>query len=295
MTGETVSSAARGAPTPACTPTARSPASRSRARIPERGLLRGLNSILPPDIAILEVREAPPEFDARFSARGKVYRYRIWNHLVRSPLHARASWHVPLGAGHGGDARGRAPRWSASTTSAPSAPPTASGAPRVRVVRRLDVDRQGALLTFEVEATAFLKNMVRILVGTLVDVGRGQLPPDAIARMLRDRRPRRRRHDRAAAGPDAAARDLLDRRSIAGDAAPAALHLGDLRAHPLEQRASRSSSVRPAVGIGRADLDVDAARADEQAPARHDLARAADRARARSSRPRRSPGESPPS
>src|SRR3954464_13947067 len=47
------------------------------ARIPETGLLRGLNSFLPADIAILEVCEAPPEFDARFSARGKVYRYRI--------------------------------------------------------------------------------------------------------------------------------------------------------------------------------------------------------------------------
>ena len=53
-----------------------------------------------------------------------------------------------------------------------------------RILRRLDVDRQGALLTFDVEATAFLKNMVRILVGTLVDVGRGKLGPDDVARML---------------------------------------------------------------------------------------------------------------
>jgi tRNA pseudouridine38-40 synthase len=53
-----------------------------------------------------------------------------------------------------------------------------------RILRRLEVDRQGALLTFDVEATAFLKNMVRILVGTMVDVGRGLLPPDAVSRML---------------------------------------------------------------------------------------------------------------
>ena len=63
------------------------------ANIPTLGLLRGLNSLLPPDIALLDVAEAPPEFDARFSARGKLYRYHIWNHLVRSPLHARVSWH----------------------------------------------------------------------------------------------------------------------------------------------------------------------------------------------------------
>jgi tRNA pseudouridine38-40 synthase len=62
-----------------------------------------------------------------------------------------------------------------------------------RIVRRLEVDRQGALLTFDIEATAFLKNMVRIVVGTLVDVGRGHLAVDAVARMLES-------GDRAAGG-----------------------------------------------------------------------------------------------
>jgi tRNA pseudouridine38-40 synthase len=153
------------------------------ARIPEAGLLRGLNSFLPPDIAILDVREAPEGFDARFSARGKVYRYRVWNHLVRSPLHARSSWHVrsalnlaamreaaqALCGEH--DFRAfRASDCERRTT--------------VRVVRRLELDRQGALLTVEVEATAFLKNMVRILVGTLIDLGRGRIPEGAIAQML---------------------------------------------------------------------------------------------------------------
>ena len=153
------------------------------AAIPEHGLLRGLNSILPPDIAIVAVSEAPEGFDARFSARGKVYRYQIWSHLVRSPLHARSSWHCrstldmaamraaarALVGEH--DFRAfRASDCERRTT--------------VRAVRRLDVDRQGALLTLEIEATAFLKNMVRIVVGTLVDLGRGQLPPDAVARML---------------------------------------------------------------------------------------------------------------
>jgi tRNA pseudouridine38-40 synthase len=153
------------------------------ARIPESGLLRGLNANLPPDIALLDVREAPPDFDARFSARGKVYRYRIWNHLVRSPLHLRTTWHcrstLDLTAMRSAAARlcgehdfraFRASDCERRTT--------------VRVVRRLDVDRQGAEVTVEVEATAFLKNMVRILVGTLVDIGRGQLPPEAIAHML---------------------------------------------------------------------------------------------------------------
>jgi tRNA pseudouridine38-40 synthase len=153
------------------------------SRIPCHGLLRGLNSILPMDVALVDVAEAPRDFDARFSARGKVYRYTVWNHMVRSPRHTRTSWHVrraldmsliraaasALVGEH--DFRAfRAADCERRTTR--------------RILRRLDVDRQGALLTFDVEATAFLKNMVRILVGTMVDVGRGLLPPDAVSRML---------------------------------------------------------------------------------------------------------------
>jgi tRNA pseudouridine38-40 synthase len=153
------------------------------AAIPPLGLLRGLNSILPPDIALLDVADAPPDFDARFSARGKIYRYQVWNHLVRSPLQARRSWHCrrPLDlaamqtaarelCGQHDFRAFRASDCERRTT--------------VRIVRRLDVERQDSLLSFEVEATAFLKNMVRILVGTLVDVGRGRLAPETIGRML---------------------------------------------------------------------------------------------------------------
>jgi len=73
-------------------------------RIPPHGLLRGMNSLLPSDVALVDAAEADAGFDARFSARGKVYRYRIWNHLVRSPLHARTSWHCrrPLDLDGGG-------------------------------------------------------------------------------------------------------------------------------------------------------------------------------------------------
>ena len=153
------------------------------ARIPESGLLRGLNSNLPADVAVLDVQQVAPEFDARFSARGKVYRYRIWNHLVRAPLHARTTWHcrsvLDLAA-----MRAAAERLCGEHDFRAFRAADCERRTTVRVVRRLDVERQGALLTIEVEATAFLKNMVRILVGTLVDLGRGKLEPAAIARML---------------------------------------------------------------------------------------------------------------
>ena len=153
------------------------------ANIPPHGLLRGLNSALPVDVALVDVAEAPADFDARFSARGKVYRYTVWSHFVRSPLRARRAWHVrePLdveairtaAAALVGDHDFRAFRASDCDRRTTR-----------RIVRRIDIDRQGALLTIDVEATAFLKNMVRILVGTLIDVGRGRLPPDAVERML---------------------------------------------------------------------------------------------------------------
>jgi tRNA pseudouridine38-40 synthase len=165
--------------------------------IPPHGLLRGMNSILPPDLALVDVAEAAPDFDARFSARGKVYRYTIWAHFVRSPRRARHAWHVrePLdvdairtaAAALVGDHDFRAFRASDCDRRTTR-----------RIVRAIDVERQGALLTIDVEATAFLKNMVRILVGTLVDVGRGRIEPSAVARMLET-------GDRAAGGMTAPA------------------------------------------------------------------------------------------
>ena len=153
------------------------------ARIPPHGLLRGLNTILPMDVALVDVAHAPPDFDARFSAQGKVYRYTVWNHMIRSPRHARTSWHVrrtldmdvirEAAAALVGDHDFRAFRAADCERRTTR-----------RIIRALVVERQGAILTFDVEATAFLKNMVRILVGTLVDVGRGLLPPDTIARLL---------------------------------------------------------------------------------------------------------------
>jgi tRNA pseudouridine38-40 synthase len=154
----------------------------TEAGIPPGGFLRGLNAELPPDIAVLELCDVPPEFDARFAARGKLYRYQIWNHLVRAPLHRRTTWHcrAPLDLASMRDAATvfigehdfrafRAADCERKTT--------------VRVVRQLEVRRTGALITCDVEGTAFLKNMVRILIGTLVAVGRGKLTREDLLRI----------------------------------------------------------------------------------------------------------------
>jgi tRNA pseudouridine38-40 synthase len=156
---------------------------RVSSRIPTGGFVRGLNAHLPPDMAVREVHDVDAAFDARRSARGKTYRYLIWNHLVRSPLRARTSWHyrAPLDVHAMRAAAGvfvgehdfRAFRASDCDRRS-----------TVRLMRAFEVDRRGALITCEVEGTAFLKNMVRIMVGTLVSAGLGELDPAGLRRLL---------------------------------------------------------------------------------------------------------------
>lgn len=163
--------------------------------IPPLGWLRGLNATLPDDVAVTDVREMPPGFHARFSARGKHYRYRIWNAPARDPLECRTAWHrhglldveaMAAGAAHLVGHHDFESFRAASCDREHA----------VRDLTRLDVRRDGPLVTVDVEGTAFLKHMVRILVGSLVEVGRSKHPPEWIAE-ARDAR------DRRAAGPTA--------------------------------------------------------------------------------------------
>jgi tRNA pseudouridine38-40 synthase len=153
------------------------------SRIPNLGFLRGLNTLLPPEIAVLDVADMPAGWSARHDARGKIYRYQVWNHPVRSPRRARRAWHVhdaldthPMREAAGllvGEHDFRAFRSS-----------DCDRKNTVRIMRRFEVRRDGALLSIEVEGTAFLRNMVRILAGTLVAVGRGKMTPAQVLALL---------------------------------------------------------------------------------------------------------------
>lgn len=153
------------------------------SRIPALGFLRGLNTHLPPQIAVLEVSDVPAGFDARHHARGKIYRYQVWNHPVRSPRLCRYAWHVydPLdlhamreaAAALLGEHDFRAFRSS-----------DCDRTNTVRILRRIELARSAALVTIEVEGTAFLRNMVRIIAGTLVGVGKGKMTAADVARVL---------------------------------------------------------------------------------------------------------------
>ena len=156
---------------------------RVHSRIPTGGFLRGLNAHLPPDMAVREVSDVPDGFDARRSARGKTYRYQIWNHLTRSPLQGRASWHhrAPL------DTHAMRAAAAAFLGEHDFRAFRASDCDRkntVRLIRSFEVERRGAMIRCEVEGTAFLKNMVRIMVGTLVQAGHGELDAAGVRALL---------------------------------------------------------------------------------------------------------------
>ncbi len=148
-----------------------------------------LNTHLPPDIVVWGAEEVPPDFHARKSARSKVYRYTIYNAAFPSPLWRLVSYHwrdrldeaamnqaAAVFAGRHDFAGFRTTGSSARTT--------------VRTVMGASVERDGHLVHFTVEADGFLYNMVRIMAGTLLEVGSGKVRPEEIPEILasKDRR-----------------------------------------------------------------------------------------------------------
>ena len=151
--------------------------------------LKALNSLLPEDIRVKDVEEVEEAFHARFSAKGKVYEYRIFNGEVRSPFHRHFSWFVPgkLDLASMREAamklRGRHDFSSFCSTGS-------DHLSHIREIYAIDVGMRRDLIIIEVEANAFLKQMVRNIVGTLVEVGRRKLTPSQFGDVLeaRDRR-----------------------------------------------------------------------------------------------------------
>jgi tRNA pseudouridine38-40 synthase len=178
--------------------------------IPPAGLRRGLNAILPPDIAVLEVEEAPPEFHARANARAKDYRYRIVVGEVVSPFDAPFVLQVRGGLDVAA-MRAAAGRLLGTHDFSSFCLAGTEVESRVRTLHLSEVAVEGPAIEYRVRGEGFLRHMVRTIVGTLVDVGKGRRRPEEIGAILAAR-------DRRAAGPSAAARGLvLDRVIYGGD------------------------------------------------------------------------------
>ncbi len=170
---------------------------------PLETIVRGGNALLPPDIRILAAQEAAASFDARRHAREKAYRYFLYLDPVASPFFARHSWHVerPLDLAAMRDGLARAVG-EHDFTSFRGQGCTARTA--VRMIFRAELASVGvaSLHAIEIAGNGFLKHMVRNIVGTLVDIGRGKHAPETMGEILSAR-------DRTRAGPTAPAYGLF--------------------------------------------------------------------------------------
>jgi tRNA pseudouridine38-40 synthase len=148
-----------------------------------------LNSLLPRDIAIARVEEAAPDFHARFSARRRTYGYLIWTRRTRSAIWGRYSLHCRRPLDVGLMRQAAAPLVGAHDFASFARAGGNPGRTTTRDLYKLSVRsmRNGLLVT--VTANGFLRSMVRNLVGSLVTVGAGDLPPEALEEILalRDR------------------------------------------------------------------------------------------------------------
>ena len=162
---------------------------RTTSAIPPSGFMRGLNAMLPDDIGIKQVLEVPLAFDARRHNTGKRYRYTLYNARPSSPIHAPSSLHIRYTLDLMAMARAGAHLCGCHHFDAFRSARCDRENTR-RTLYRVSVSRDGPLVHIDVEGSAFLRNMVRIIAGTLLDAGKGRLDPDDVPGLLasRDRR-----------------------------------------------------------------------------------------------------------
>lgn len=162
-------------------------AQRAHADVPfeiaPRGVRRGLNDLLPDDIRVTAVEEVAADFHCRFAAKGKTYVYRIWNGEVANVFNGATHVHVAQQLDIASMRRAAKPLlgehdFAAFTVAAPEVSSTR------RTVDRVDVEREGDLVSIFVSADGFLRYMVRRIAGSLIEVGRGKLSEEEVRRSL---------------------------------------------------------------------------------------------------------------
>lgn len=170
--------------------------------IPPRGLLKALNRLLPPAIRVTSATAVDLDFHARYSAVAKTYEYRIHRAPICPPFEARFTyWHpYPLneGAMTAAASEFEGELDFRSMASNCGQPPRST----VRAIHSSVLRRRGDLLLYRARGSGFLYRMVRNLVGTLIEVGRGNVRPEEVRDILAAR-------DRRAAGPTAPASGLF--------------------------------------------------------------------------------------
>jgi len=172
--------------------------------IPVENLRRAMNRLLPPQIRVLEVQQARPDFHPRHQALSKTYEYRIWRTEICPPFERRYVHHFPYPLDE--------PRIMEAapllvgehdfTAFAATDERDREGGSKVRRIFASQLDRRGDRLVYRVTGSGFLKHMVRNIVGTLLRIGRGNLDAAGLRMLLESGKP-------AGAGPTAPACGLF--------------------------------------------------------------------------------------
>ena len=151
--------------------------------IAPRGVVRGLNDLLPPEVRVTAAGYVADTFQCRHAAKGKTYVYRIWNDEVADVFAMATHAHVGQTLDVEAMRRAAAPLvgehdFAAFTVASPEVSST------VRTIQAISVDREGATVRIHVTADGFLRYMIRRVAGSLIEVGRGKLDEGALRRSL---------------------------------------------------------------------------------------------------------------
>lgn len=175
---------------------------KGKLRFPARKLLLALNAHLPEDIRVMDARKAPKDFHARFDAKGKQYRYFVFNHSAMDPLLRRTAWHVPRPLDLSAMRKATRHFLGKRDFAAFAANRDYEMESTVRTLTRCELRKQGPLYTFIIEGEGFLYKMCRGIVGTVVQVGLGKFAAEDIPRMIESK-------DRCMSGMTAPAHGLV--------------------------------------------------------------------------------------
>ncbi len=160
----------------------------ARADLDVRALQRAINRALRPQVVVREAEVAPEGFDARRWATGRRYRYTVRNHPVADPFSAGTAWHVERPLDLAAMRLACDPLYGEHDFASFCRRPTSDAGSLVRVVRDVRWDDLGdGMLRFEIEASSFCQQMVRAIVGTMVDVGVGRRKAGEMTAILRAR------------------------------------------------------------------------------------------------------------
>ncbi len=160
---------------------------KTKSSLSDNSIKNALNYYLPNDVIVLSAKTMPNSFHARFSAKSKTYQYEIWNHRTR-PIYDKAPFvlwatqklNVARMRKAGGFLIGRHD-FNAFRDSGEEERKT------IRTIRRLVISQKGYSILIKITGDGFLKHMVRVIAGTLIEVGRKKISPETILTILKSK------------------------------------------------------------------------------------------------------------